>query len=504
MKKALLIILDGVGVRSDDDFNAIAHAKTPNLSHYMQNYAFVTINASEEFVGLPKGQFGNSEVGHLNLGAGRIVRQDISKIDHAIETREFFNNDALVKACQEARFGTIHIMGLLSDGGVHAHQNHIYALIKLASSFEHITQIWVHAFLDGRDTPPQSALKYVAELDKQLQSYPKAKLATISGRFYAMDRDKRYERVVLAYQAIANGIGDKEYSSAEAAINASYQQQIFDEFIKPAIFNNYSGVVDGDSIIFANFRADRAIQLTDAFVSEDFSGFAQKKLQLGAFLTMTRYSDKFESLVAFPASLIENTLGEYISSLGLKQLRIGETEKYPHITYFFNGGKQEAFPYETRQLINSPKDVATYDLKPEMSLPEVASQLIDAINSQKYDLIITNFANGDMVGHSGNYPASIKAVEALDKYVGEVVTNMLNQGGEVLIVADHGNCEEMFDYVSNQPHTQHTTNLVPCIYIGRNASLRASGGALQDVAPLAMMGLDKPSEMTGESLINFI
>lgn len=504
MKKALLIIMDGFGIRNNDDFNAVAEAKKPNLNNYMQNYPFGKINASEQFVGLPKGQFGNSEVGHLNLGAGRIVRQDITKIDYEIETGDFYKNPAFLQACADTSTGTVHLMGLLSDGGVHAHQNHIHELIKLISQQNNVKQIWIHAFLDGRDTPPQSSIKYITLLEEFIAAYPKAKIATIAGRYYAMDRDKRWDRVELAYQALVNAQGVTIYSTPRQAMDATYAEKIMDEFVKPAIFNSYPGMKSGDSIIFANFRSDRAVQLTDAFIGKDFSGFKRNDLKLAAYVTMTRYSDKFDCLVAYPPVSISNTLGEYISSLGLKQLRIAETEKYPHVTYFFNGGEQQPFANETRILIDSPKEVATYDLKPEMSLPEVASKLVEAIKSQEYDLIITNFANGDMVGHTGKLDAATKAVETLDRYVGEAVEAMRAAGGEVLIVADHGNCEEMFDYQSQQPHTQHTTNLVPCIYIGRPATVR-EGGSLQDVAPtlLTMMGIPQPQDMTGQSLVVF-
>jgi 2,3-bisphosphoglycerate-independent phosphoglycerate mutase len=319
-----------------------------------------------------------------------------------------------------------------------------------------------------------------------------------------MDRDKRWDRVELAYQALVNAEGASHFVNPCAAIDGAYAEGINDEFVKPAIFNNYHGMNSGDSIIFANYRSDRAAQLSEAFIGKDFSGFERKELQLASFVSMTRYNDKLECAVAYPPVTIVNTLGEYVSKLGLKQLRIAETEKYPHVTYFFNGGEQQPFANETRILVNSPKEVATYDLKPEMSLPEVASKLVEAIQSSEYDLIISNFANGDMVGHTGNYAASIKAVEALDLYVGQVVEAMLAAGGEVLIVADHGNCEQMFDYDSQQPHTQHTTNLVPCIYIGRKALVR-DGGALEDVAPtlLRMMGVAQPTEMTGKPLIEF-
>lgn len=505
MKKVLLIILDGFGLRTNCDFNAVANAKKPNLDYYMANYAYGEINASEEFVGLPKGQFGNSEVGHLNLGAGRVVRQDISKIDHDISIGEFQKNSVFLKAFTDSPTGDVHIMGLLSDGGVHSHQNHIFELIKLANQEPTVRKIWIHAFLDGRDTPPQSALKYIADLEDVIYNNPKAKIATVEGRYYAMDRDKRWDRVELAYNAIALALGDSSSSCPKDAIEASYANGINDEFFKPCIFNNYAGIRAGDSIIFANFRSDRAIQLTQVLTDVKFDGFKREFITLANTVTMTKYNDKINTLVAYPPVKIENTLGKYLETLGLKQLRIAETEKYPHVTYFFNGGEQQAFMGEDRILVDSPRDVATYDLKPEMSLPLVSEKIVEAISSAKYDVIITNFANGDMVGHSGNLDASIKAVEALDKYVGVIVDAMQSSGGEVLIVADHGNCEEMFDYNSNQPHTQHTINLVPCIYIGRsNCSVR-TGGSLQDVAPtlLTMMNVAIPDEMTGRSLVIF-
>lgn len=504
MKKVLLIILDGFGLRKNSDFNAVSHANKPNLDYYMANYAHGEINASEEFVGLPKGQFGNSEVGHLNLGAGRVVRQDISKIDYDISIGEFQKNRAFLKAFTDTPTGDVHIMGLLSDGGVHSHQNHIFELIKLANQDSSVRKIWVHAFLDGRDTPPQSALKYISDLESVIYNNPKAKIATVEGRFYAMDRDKRWDRVELAYNSIAFAIGNDEFLCPKDAINASYKNGINDEFFKPCIFNNYAGIRSGDSIIFANFRSDRAVQLTQVLTDSNFEGFQRNIIPLAHMVTMTKYNDKINSLVAYPPAKIKNTLGEHLAILGLKQLRIAETEKYPHVTYFLNGGEQQPFVGEDRVLVDSPKDVATYDLKPEMSLPLVSEKIVEAISSNKYDVIITNFANGDMVGHSGNLEASIKAVEALDKYVGVVVDAMKRADGEVLIVADHGNCEEMFDYESQQPHTQHTTNLVPCIYIGRKAHIRI-GGSLQDVSPtlLTMMSAVIPDDMTGNSLVVF-
>ncbi len=504
MKKALLLILDGFGIRNNDDFNAVSGAQKPNLTRFMNEFAYGKIQASEQAVGLPKGQFGNSEVGHLNLGAGRIIRQDITKIDYEIETGDFYKNPAFLEAFASTTTHTLHIMGLLSTGGVHSHQNHIYELIRFASQSDNIQNIWLHAFLDGRDTPPQSSKGFLEQLNEILKDNPKVKIATVTGRYYAMDRDKRWERVELTYNALVDAIGDTCFSTPTDAVSSAYAEGITDEFVKPAIFNGYNGMNDGDSVIFANFRSDRAVQLTDVFIGKDFSGFNRKVINFASYVSMTRYNDKLECLVAYPPTAIKNTLGEYISSLGLKQLRIAETEKYPHVTYFFNGGEQQPFEGEERVLIDSPKDVATYDQKPEMSLPKVAEKLIEAINSDKYDIIMSNFANGDMVGHTGNYEASVKAVESLDKYVGEVVEAMIAKGGEVLIVADHGNCEEMFDYNCNQPHTQHTTNLVPCIYIGRDASI-AENGALEDVAPtlLQIMDLPQPKDMTGTSLITF-
>jgi 2,3-bisphosphoglycerate-independent phosphoglycerate mutase len=504
LKKVLLIILDGFGLRGVNDFNAVANANTPNLDFYMKNYALGTIDASGAAVGLPDGQFGNSEVGHLNIGAGRVVEQDITRIDNAIKSGEFFTKKEFVATLDNTISHNVHIMGLLSDGGVHSHINHIFALIKLVSANTNINKVWLHLFLDGRDTPPESAIKYANEINAFLKDYSKVSIATCSGRYYAMDRDKRYDRLELAYKAITLAHSDNHSNDIISCIKTEYAKGHKDEFVLPYVIDSYSGFVTGDSVIFANFRSDRAIQLTDAFLSDDFVGFERVKPKLSGFVTMTSYDPKFNAVVAFKQNTIENCLGEYISNLGLKQLRISETEKYPHVTYFFNGGLKAPFSGEDRILVDSPKDVATYDLKPEMSLPIVTDKLVDAIKSDKYDFIMTNFANGDMVGHSGNYEAAIKAVEALDLAVGRSVSAMTEMGGEVLIIADHGNCEEMFDYVSNQQHTQHTTNLVPFIYIGRDAKIK-SGGALRDVAPsiLAMSGLDYPPEMNGHSLIEF-
>jgi 2,3-bisphosphoglycerate-independent phosphoglycerate mutase len=506
LKKVLLIILDGFGIRSEATFNAIQHAVTPNWDNYQKSYAFGTLDASGTVVGLPPGQFGNSEVGHLNIGAGRVVQQDITRIDCAINSGAFFTNPALLEAVTTAVSGNVHIMGLLSDGGVHAHIKHIFALIELASKAENVHTVWIHAFLDGRDTPPQSASQYLTLLNRLLHQFPKAKIATLSGRYYAMDRDKRYDRLQLAYEAIvAARSATAVNGDALDVLHMAYANGTSDEFVKPCVIGNYPGIQAGDSVIFANFRSDRAIQLTEAMISAEFDHFKRKEVSFAAFVTMTEYDAKFKVKVAFPANIIYNTLGEYISNLGYKQLRVAETEKYPHVTYFFNGGRKDPYPNEDRILVASPRDVATYDLKPEMSLPEVSEKLVQAIHTNQYDFIITNFANGDMVGHTGNFNAAIKAVNALDRALGQVVSAMLTQGGEVLIIADHGNCEEMFNAKVQQVHTQHTTNLVPCLYIGRAAEIKP-GGSLQDVAPtlLAMSGLSQPQEMTGTNLIKLI
>ncbi len=502
-RKVLLIILDGFGLRDEKKDNAVANANMPNWDRLTKTYAFGAINASSLAVGLPKGQFGNSEVGHLNIGAGRVVMQDITLIDSVISDGSFFNNPVFVDGLNTTTSGVVHIFGLLSDGGVHSHIEHIFALIRLCEQNSKINKVWVHVFLDGRDTPPRSATKYLKELQEVLDNSLKTKVATVSGRYYAMDRDKRYDRVMLSYDAIMRADSKFVADNMQTALDAEYQAGHNDEFVRPCVISGYYGVSEGDSIIFANFRSDRAIQLTDAIIGYDFKAFPRLNIKLSNFITMTQYDSKFDVKVAFPPNFIKNTLGEYISNLGLHQLRIAETEKYPHVTFFFNGGRKEPYPNEDRILVDSPREVATYDLKPEMSLPEVSDKLIYEIKSEKYDFMITNFANADMVGHSGVLNATILAVEALDVALGRVIEAMQSIGGEVLVIADHGNCEEMFDYVSNQAHTQHTTNLVPCLYVGRQATIKP-GGALKDVAPtlLFMSGLDKPNEMTGQNLID--
>lgn len=505
MKKptpVLLLILDGFGFRTEGDDNAILHAKTPHWTALSQKYAFGTIEASEQHVGLPRGQFGNSEVGHLNIGAGRIVQQDISRIDCDIEAGTFGDNPVLQDLFARTGEHTLHVMGLLSDGGVHSHENHIHALLR-AAQHAGVRHIAFHAFLDGRDTPPQSARIYLERLEAVLAGIPQARLASMTGRYWAMDRDKRWERVVTAYRLLVDGQGEYHADSALAGLDAAYARGENDEFVKPTALGERTVMADGDTVLFMNFRADRARQLVSALTRPDFDGFSERQPAFAGFVTLTRYGEEFPQPVLYAPQSIHNGFGEYVSSLGLRQLRIAETEKYPHVTYFFNGGEEQVYPGEDRILVPSPK-VATYDLQPEMSAPQVAAHIEEAIASGQYDAIICNFANGDMVGHTGNFDAAVRAVEALDACVGRCVDAMLAAGGEVLITADHGNCEKMYDAANAQPHTQHTTNKVPFLYVGRPAVIRA-GGALRDIAPslLAIMGLGKPDDMTGESLIDF-
>jgi len=506
----ILLILDGFGYREDITDNAIAQAYKPNWDRLWSTYPHALINASEGFVGLPSGQMGNSEVGHLNMGAGRVVFQDFERINNAIETGSFFENPALVEAVQTAKHAdkAVHIFGLLSDGGVHSHQEHIYAMVEMAAKTG-LSNIYVHAFLDGRDTPPISAKPYLQALEDKCAALGAGKIASICGRYYAMDRDKRWERVAPAYKLVTEGVGEFTASSALAGLEAAYARGENDEFVKAtAIVKPGESPVhmqDGDVVVFMNFRSDRARQLTSCFLEPDFSGFKRDYLpKLGGYYTLTMYDkNEVNAKAVFPPSDVTNTFGEYVSSLGLKQLRIAETEKYPHVTFFFNGGEEKVFDGEDRIMVPSPK-VATYDLKPEMSAFELTDKLVEAIESRKYDAIICNYANCDMVGHSGILSAAIKAVEAIDICIGRVVEAMQRIGGEVIITADHGNVEMMQDVANDQPHTQHTTNLVPMLYIGRPA-LVAGDGALSDLAPslLKMMGVPQPPEMTGTPLLQF-
>ncbi|KUM04564.1 2,3-bisphosphoglycerate-independent phosphoglycerate mutase [Chromobacterium subtsugae] len=499
----LLLILDGFGHRTEGDDNAILHANMPTWNRLRQRYAYGTINASENFVGLPSGQFGNSEVGHLNIGAGRIVQQDISRIDCDIEDGHFANNDTLQQAMSKAQGSALHILGLLSDGGVHSHENHIHALIRAAQAAG-VAKIYVHAFLDGRDTPPRSAETFLKRLDAVLAECPNARLVSVTGRYWAMDRDKRWERVEPAYRLLVEGEGLFHAETGLEALAAAYERDENDEFVKATGIGAPVKMQDGDALIFMNFRADRARQLTTALTDPAFDGFQARQPKFGCYATLTSYGEAYSALpTAYAPQKIHNGMGEYLSSQGLKQLRIAETEKYPHVTYFFNGGEEQVYPGEDRILVPSPK-VATYDLQPEMSAGEVTDKIVAAIQSGQYQAIFCNYANGDMVGHSGIFDAAVKAVEALDGCIERCVDAMLAAGGEVLITADHGNCEQMYDGAHHQPHTQHTTNQVPFLYIGRPATIRG-GGSLRDISPslLAMMGLEQPAEMTGQSLIDF-
>lgn len=504
-KLTMLMILDGFGKNEKTDGNAIALANTPNLDELMKTNPSTSLLASGLDVGLPEGQMGNSEVGHTNIGAGRIVYQELTKITKAIEEGDFFSNEELCKAIENCQknHSKLHIMGLLSDGGVHSHIRHLFAILELAKR-KGLEDVYVHCFLDGRDTPPASAESYLLQLEEKMREKEIGKIATLSGRFYAMDRDNRWERVKKAYDAMVKGIGEKA-NSVELAIESSYQKETFDEFVEPTIiYNNDKPVAtieDGDSVIFFNFRADRAREMTRAIVDKEFKGFETKKINVH-FVCFTQYDDTMPNVyVAFKPTILTNTFGEYISKQGLKQLRIAETEKYAHVTFFFNGGNEEQYPGEDRILVPSPK-VATYDTKPEMSAYEVTDKVIEQISAQKYNAIILNFANPDMVGHTGNLEAAIKAIEAVDECVGRIKEAIKEVHGVMLVTADHGNAEQMIDYGTGEPHTAHTTNRVPCVLYGME-DVKLREGRLADLAPtmLDIMGISKPAEMTGETLI---
>ena len=505
-KTTMLMILDGFGVNENSEGNAVKLAKIPNINEIMKQYPNTIIHTSGLDVGLPEGQMGNSEVGHTNIGAGRIVYQELTRITKSIEDGDFFSNQELVSAIENCKKNNskLHVLGLLSDGGVHSHMRHLFAILELAKRKD-FEDVYVHCFLDGRDTPPASADGYIAELEEKMKEKGVGKIATISGRFYAMDRDKRWERVKEAYDALVNGEGHR-FASATAAIENSYQKEIFDEFVKPSVIckndEPVATIGENDSVIFFNFRPDRAREITRTIVDPDFDGFERKYFKT-YFVTFTNYDETLLPYVhiAFKKEEIKNTLGEYISKLGLTQLRIAETEKYAHVTFFFNGVEENQYEGEDRILIPSPK-VETYDMKPEMSAGEVTDKVVDAINSKKYDVIILNYANPDMVGHTGSLEATIKALEFLDGCVKRVVDAIENNDGTLLITADHGNAEQMIDYKTGELHTAHTTNPVPLVLIGRE-DVKLKEGRLADLAPtmLDLMNLAKPAEMTGESLI---
>ena len=506
MKKPVaLIIMDGFGYTENKEGSAIALAKTPNIDKFKEEYPNTLIHASGLDVGLPDGQMGNSEVGHTNIGAGRIVYQDLTRITKAIEDGDFFKNEVLSQAMENGKKHALHIMGLLSDGGVHSHIDHLKALIKMAKE-EGVEKVYVHAFTDGRDTDPQSAINYVKDVENYMSEIGCGEFATVSGRYYAMDRDKRWERVELCYNALALGKGEKALSAVEAVQN-SYDKGNNDEFILPTVITKdnqpVAKISEDDSVIFFNFRPDRAREITRAINDKVFDGFKRETLDL-VFVTMTQYDKTLEGVeVAYRPQVITNTLGEYVASKGLNQLRIAETEKYAHVTFFFNGGVEKENEGEDRALIASPK-VATYDLKPEMSAPEVTEELIARLDSGKYDMVILNFANPDMVGHTGVLEAAKKAIEAVDTCLGKVVDKVLELDGTVFITADHGNAEVMIDYSNGKPFTAHTTDPVPFVWVSNHTEGKTlKNGKLADIAPtmLNVMGLEAPAEMTGENLI---
>jgi 2,3-bisphosphoglycerate-independent phosphoglycerate mutase len=499
----LLLILDGFGYREDSNNNAIAQARKPNWDRLWRDYPHTLISTSGLAVGLPEGQMGNSEVGHLNIGAGRVVYQELTRIDLAIQDGSFYDNPTLKQAVQQAKENNsaLHIMGLLSPGGVHSHELHIHAMLELAAQAG-LTKVYIHAFLDGRDTPPRSAEPSLLAMQAKCEKLGVGRIVSIVGRYYAMDRDNRWERVETAYNLMTQGHSEYSAATATAGLQQAYARNENDEFVKATVIGSPVSMQDDDVVVFMNYRADRARQMTRALSDTAFDGFARKHFpKLASFVTLSSYGEDFHLPMAFGPSSIHNGFGEYISNLGCKQLRIAETEKYAHVTYFLSGGREQAYPGEDRVLVPSP-NVATYDLKPEMSAFEVTDKLEAAIRSGQYQAIICNYANGDMVGHSGDMGAAVKAIEALDVCVGRVVGAMQECGGEVLITADHGNAEQMLDTVANQPHTSHTLNVVPFLYIGRTAKM-VDGGSLQDVAPtlLSMMGLPQPAEMTGKPLL---
>ena len=502
----MLMILDGWGINPHHENNAVALAGTPNMSRLCREYPCTEIGTSGMAVGLPAGQMGNSEVGHLNIGAGRTVYQDPTRISKSIADGDFFTNPVLLECMEKVKAtgGRLHLSGLLSDGGVHSHNTHVYALVEMAKKVG-VTELFIHCLLDGRDTPPKSGALYLAQLEEELHRIGFGTVATVMGRYYAMDRDNRWERVEKAYKAIALGEGNPAANSAEA-IQWSYDHEVNDEFVIPAVISGVDGRLrDGDGFIFFNFRSDRAREITRALALDDFSGFERgARPNLASYVCLTEYDATFGLPIAFGQEELANLFGDVISRAGLTQLRIAETEKYAHVTFFFNGGSEIPFPGEDRALIASPKEVATYDEKPEMSAYLVTEELLKRLDSGTYDVIILNFANADMVGHTGILPAAIKAVEAVDDCVGKLTDKILSLGGRALITADHGNAEVMVDETGG-PHTAHTCDVVPLILVDaarKNVTLH-SGGILADLAPtmLHILGIPQPKEMTGKSLI---
>ncbi len=506
-KPTVLMILDGYGLNDKCEANAVCEAKTPVMDQLMSQCPFVKGNASGLAVGLPDGQMGNSEVGHLNMGAGRIVYQELTRISKEIEDGDFFKNEALLKAVENAKKNdsAIHFMGLLSDGGVHSHITHLYGLLELAKR-EGLSKVYVHCFLDGRDTPPASGKGYIEQLEEKMKEIGVGRIGVVSGRYYAMDRDNRWDRVEKAFRALTKGEG-VQGTDAAALVQQSYDEGTTDEFVLPTVVlkdGKPACIEEGDSVVFFNFRPDRAREITRAFCDDEFTRFERGSRMNLTYVCFTDYDDTIENkLVAFHKVNINNTFGEFLAANGLKQARIAETEKYAHVTFFFNGGIEEPNEGEDRILVKSPK-VPTYDLKPEMSAYEVCDRLVEAIGSGKYDVIIINFANPDMVGHTGVEPAAIKAVEAVDECVGRAVDAIKKADGQMFICADHGNAEQLVDYETGEPFTAHTVNPVPFILVNADPAYRLrEGGCLADIAPtlIELMGLTQPKEMTGKSLL---
>ncbi|MDR6225659.1 2,3-bisphosphoglycerate-independent phosphoglycerate mutase [Desmospora profundinema] len=506
-KPVALIILDGFALRDETRGNAVAQAEKPRFDQLWDQYPHTTLRASGEAVGLPEGQMGNSEVGHLNIGSGRIVYQDLTRVGKSIEEGEFFKNETFLGAIRHVKEKkrTLHLYGLLSDGGVHSHIDHLYALLELAAK-EKVEDVCVHAFLDGRDVSPDSGMDYIQQLSDKMKEVGVGRIATVQGRYYAMDRDNRWERTEKAYRAMVYGDGPR-YRDPLEAVKESYEKSLYDEFVMPTVIvddqDEPVGLIrSGDAVIFYNFRPDRAIQISLAFTNDDFRGFdrGEKKPENLYYVCLTKFSESVDGYVAYKPTDLDNTYGEVIAQNRLKQLRIAETEKYPHVTFFFSGGREEPFPGEERILIDSPK-VDTYDLKPEMSAFEVTDALVKEIEAGKHDTIILNFANPDMVGHSGLLEPTIRAVEVVDTCLGRVVDAIHEQGGTAVIIADHGNADKVRDE-NDQPYTAHTTYPVPCIVTRSDVRLRDEG-ILADVAPtlLALLGLEQPEEMTGQTLI---
>lgn len=500
----LLMILDGWGYNKNNKHNAIAQAHTPQWDEWWQTCPHILVEASGLPVGLPDEQMGNSEVGHMHIGAGRVIQQDFTRINQSIDDNTFAKNPVFLEVINQLKQTekTLHIMGLFSPGGVHSHEQHLFALLALCAQ-QNFHKVCLHLFLDGRDTPPQSVLSSLERLHQQLKKYPVATIGSIAGRYYAMDRDNRWERIEPVYTLLTQGQSEHHFVDAETAIKAFYQQNLSDEFIPPTLIGSGKKVADGDAILFFNFRADRARQLTAAFIDDTFSHFIRKaQPKLSYFVSMTQYDKNLATTQAFPPIPMNNTLGEILAAHGLRQLRIAETEKYAHVTFFFNGGNENIFANEKRILIPSPK-VATYNLQPEMSAPQLTDSLIEAINSHAYDVIICNYANADMVGHTGDFNATVQAIECLDQCMSRVWQALSKQSGQLLITADHGNAEEMFDETTHQAHTAHTSEPVPLVYVGGNWHFNRKEGSLIDIAPtmLGLLGITPPAEMTGHQLL---